>query len=44
MSPTMPTELVCNALKLAIYQRQPKPGLCILIEAINRRVKHIKHY
>jgi transposase InsO family protein len=29
MSPTMPTELVCNALKLAIYQRQPKPGLVV---------------
>ena len=29
MSPTMPAELVCNALKLAIYQRQPKPGLVV---------------
>jgi len=29
MSPTMPAELVCNALKLAIYQRQPKLGLVV---------------
>lgn len=29
MSPTMPAELVCHALKLAISHRQPKPGLLV---------------
>ncbi len=29
MAPTMPTELVCTALQMAIYQRQPAPGLIV---------------
>ncbi|WP_248764481.1 IS3 family transposase, partial [Pseudomonas sp. MWU12-2319] len=27
MAPNMPAELVCNAMQLAIAQRQPAPGL-----------------
>jgi putative transposase len=27
MAPGMPTELVCDALRMAIQQRQPEPGL-----------------
>ena len=29
MAPTMPAELVCNALQLAICQRQPRAGLIV---------------
>ena len=29
MAPSMPAELVCNALDMAIQQRQPEPGLIV---------------
>ena len=29
LSPTMPAELVCNALNLAIYERQPPPSIIV---------------
>ena len=29
MAPTMPAELVCTALQLAICQRQPRAGLIV---------------
>lgn len=29
MAPSMPAELVCSALQMAIYQRQPPPGMIV---------------
>jgi transposase InsO family protein len=35
MAPSMPAELVCSALNMAIQQRQPGPGLVVHSDRLN---------
>lgn len=40
MAPTMPADLVCTALQMALTLRRPQPGSCIRIAAASTRARN----
>jgi transposase InsO family protein len=41
MAPTMPAELVCSALQMAITQRSPSPGLIVHSDRGSQRIQPV---